>query len=210
MDRYKETFETWDKVASLYEERFMDLDLYDQTYDLICSSVRDKNAKILEIGCGPGNITKYLLNKRPDFEIFGIDISPNMIKLAKKNNPTAKFKVMDSREISMLKTKYNVIICGFCLPYLSENDCEKLILDFAQRVNGDGLVYISFMEGNANQSGFQASSTGDRVYFYYHELKKLNAQLHSNGFEALKTFKVPYTRADLTKEIHTIVIAKKS
>jgi trans-aconitate methyltransferase len=89
VDRYKETFDTWNKVARLYQEKFMDLDLYDDTYDTFCDEVNIENATILEIGCGPGNITKYILNKRPDFIIDGIDISPNMIELAKTNNPTA-------------------------------------------------------------------------------------------------------------------------
>ena len=83
VDTYKETFDTWNKVAKLYQEKFMDLDLYDDTYDTFCAELPIENATILEIGCGPGNITKYLLNKRPDFRIEGIDISPNMIELAK-------------------------------------------------------------------------------------------------------------------------------
>ncbi len=118
MDRYKETFETWNKIASIYQDRFMDLDLYNDTYDYICNSVTKPNAKLLEIGCGPGNITKYLLTQRPDFDILGIDIAPNMIELAKKNNPSANFVVMDSRQINSLDKKYDGIIVGFCLPYL--------------------------------------------------------------------------------------------
>ena len=64
----------------------MDLDLYDDTYDTFCEEVNIENATILEIGCGPGNITKYLLNKRPDFRIEGVDVSPNMILLAVANS----------------------------------------------------------------------------------------------------------------------------
>ena len=45
----------------------MDLDLYDDTYDTFCGEVNIENAAILEIGGGPGNITKYLINKRSDF-----------------------------------------------------------------------------------------------------------------------------------------------
>ena len=86
MDTYKETFVTWNKVAKLYQDKFMDLDLYNDTYDTFCDQVNIRNATILDIGCGPGKITKYLLNKRPDFRIEGIDISPNMIELAKKND----------------------------------------------------------------------------------------------------------------------------
>ena len=97
MDRYKETYETWNKVASLYQDKFMDLDLYNSTYDYICETIPKEKARLLDVGCGPGNITRYLLSKRPDFDIFGIDIAPNMVALAKKNNPSAGFAIMDSR-----------------------------------------------------------------------------------------------------------------
>lgn len=207
MDPYKETFETWNKVASLYQEKFMDLDLYNDTYDAICTSIKKDNATLLEIGCGPGNITKYLLSKRPDYDILGIDIAPNMVELAQKNNPAAKFAVMDSRHIDELKTKFDGIIAGFCLPYLSQTDCRKLVSDCCHLLNEGGLLYISFVEGNPGKSGFQVSSTGNRVYFNFHNLHELENILVENNFEDLKVFKVEYNRSE--PETHTIITARK-
>ena len=208
-NRYSETFKTWNKVALLYQEKFMDLDLYNETYDFICSSLNKPNSKILEIGCGPGNITKYILSKRPDLDIFGIDIAPNMIDLAKINNPNANFAIMDSREISKMETKYDGIICGFCLPYLSQTDAENLIFDAKNLLVNNGLIYISFVEGDPNKSDFQIGSSGDRSYFYYHTLDKLKTQLLDNSFEYLKTFTVEYVKSETEIDIHTILTAKK-
>ncbi len=209
MDRYKETFETWNKVASRYRDMFMDLDLYNDTYDFICDSISKDNAKILEIGCGPGNITKYLLSERPDFDIFGIDIAPNMIELAKNNNPTANFAIMDSGQIDEIKTKYDAIVCGFCLPYLSQTDSRKLITDCYNLLNENGLIYISFVEGDPIKSDFQIGSSGDRIYFYFHNLDDLKTQLIENRFGELKTFKVEYKKTETQIDIHTILTAKK-
>lgn len=209
MDNYKETFETWNKVALLYQSRFMDLDLYNDSYDFMCNSITHNYAKILEIGCGPGNITKYLLSKRPDFEVFGIDIAPNMITLAKKNNPAAKFAVLDSRNLDKINTKYHGIVCGFCLPYLSQTDCKKLISDCYNLLNKEGLLYISFVEDLPNKSGFQVTATGDRVYFNYFTLNDLSTQLVENKFGILKVFDVAFERSEIEKEMHKILIAKK-
>jgi len=209
MDRYKETFETWNKVASLYQDKFMDLDLYNDTYDFICNSIAKDNAKVLEIGCGPGNITKYLLSKRPDFDIFGIDIAPNMIELAKKNNPTASFAIMDSRQISDLNTKYDGIVCGFCLPYLSQPDSKKFISDCYNLLNENGHLYLSFVEGDPNKSDFQVGSSGDRTYFYFYNLDDLTEQLKKNNFEQIKVFKVDYKKAENEYDTHTILTAKR-
>ncbi len=187
----------------------MGLKLYNDTYDLICNVVIKNKATILEIGCGSGNITRYLLSKRPDFNIFGIDISPNMIELAKINNPKANFAVMDSRNISEIETKYDAIVCGFCLPYLSETDSQKLIFEANYLLNDSGFLYLSFVEGDPNKSGFQAGSTGNRSYFYYHNLDQLKAQLLQNSFEDLKIFKVEYKKSEKEQDIHTIITAKK-
>ena len=209
MDRYKETFQTWNKVASLYQEKFMDLDLYNETYDIICNSISSDKTKILEIGCGPGNITKYLLTKRPDFDIHGIDIAPNMIELAQRNNPTASFVVMDIRDISQIKVKYDSIVCGFCLPYLSQTDISKLISDCYNLLNDEGLIYISFVEGDPSESDFQVGSSGDRTYFYYHKLDTIKKHLTENQFKEQKIYNVEYKKSEKEKDIYTILIARK-
>ncbi|WP_410221002.1 class I SAM-dependent DNA methyltransferase [Pedobacter sp.] len=210
MDKYQETFDTWNKVATLYEDKFMDLDLYNESYDLICSSISQKNAKLLEIGCGPGNITKYLLSKRPDFDIFGIDIAPNMVQLAKKNNPTANFAVMDSRQISKIETKYSGIVCGFCLPYLSHTDVVKLIADCYELLNNKGLLYLSFVKGNPNKSGYQTGRNGNRIYFYFHRLTELTQQLTAHKFQDIQILNVEFKKSGIETDTHTILIATKS
>jgi cyclopropane fatty-acyl-phospholipid synthase-like methyltransferase len=208
MDRYKETFETWNKLATLYQDKFMDLDLYDATYDYVCQTITKPNAKLLEIGCGPGNITKYLLSKRPDFAILGIDIAKNMIELAQQNNPTASFAVMDCRAIHTLEKGYDGIVGGFCLPYLSQAESSELIATSYNLLNENGLLYLSFVEGNPEDSDFK-TGIGGRVYFYYHDLEVLTSQLLNLKFKNIKTFKVKYKTSETTFDIHTIVTTIK-
>lgn len=209
MDSYKETFETWNNVAAVYQDKFMDLDLYNGTYDYICNSVTKPNAKLLEIGCGPGNITRYLLSKRPDFDILGIDIAPNMIEFAKKNNPAAEFIVMDTRKISSLTARYDGIVGGFCLPYLSLAESKELITNSYDLLNENGLIYLSFVEGDPAESGFKTGS-GGRVLFHFHTLEGLKKQLIEAKFGELQIFKVKYKTSETTFDVHTIVTAKKN
>lgn len=209
MDHYAETFETWNKLAQQYQDKFMHLTLYNETYDYICRAIQEPKARVLELGCGPGNITQYLLTKQPDWEILGLDISPNMINLARRNNPTAKFEVMDVRDISSLKAQYDGIVCGFCMPYLAPEDGHKLVLDCANLLNDQGILYLSFVEGDSANDTYQVGSTGDRVYFHFYTLENLRQQLTQNHFEELTTLRVPYTNSKSESETHTIVVAKK-
>jgi len=142
----------FDKCVSLYQDKFMDVSLYHSGFDLFCNSIKKQNAEILELACGRGNITKYLLDKRPDFKILGTDLAPNMLALAKKNNPTAEFQLLDSREILKLNKTYDAIMCGFCLPYLTKEEAIQLMEDAAKILNANGVIYISTMEDDYSKS----------------------------------------------------------
>jgi len=207
MDKYKITFETWNKIADLYQEKFMDLDIYNKSYHFFCEQIKS-NANILEIGCGPGNITKHLLSINPDFQIHAIDIAPNMIQLAQKNNPTANFEIMDARDIHQINKKFDAIICGFCLPYLSKEDAVELIKDSATLLNEAGIFYFSFIEDDYQKSGFEQGSTGDKAYVYYHQKEFLLKQLQENKFNILKTFQIDYPTKD-GDQSHLIIVCKK-
>ena len=209
MDSYKITFHTWDKVAGIYQDKFMDLDLYNDTYDTFCKLVSKQNARIFEIGCGPGNITRYLLAKRPDLKIDAIDIAPNMIELAKENNPAAHFEVMDCRNIGSLTARYDGIMCGFCLPYLSKQDCAQLIHDSANLLNDGGILYLSAIEDDYERSGYEANSAGDKMYIYYHQENFLQESLKTNNFELVELIRKAYSKADGTSSSHMIFIARK-
>jgi len=174
-----------------------------------CELLDNVNPRILELGCGPGNIAKYILSKRPDFNIQGIDIAPNMIELARKNNPSANFKVMDGRQINKLKSKFDAVICGFYLPYLSKSDCSNLIRYCNNLLYDKGILYISFVDGDYINSGYQTGNSGDMTYFYYHSLDNLKKELTKNNFNIINLTNKNYNKEDRTAEIHTILIAKK-
>ncbi len=209
MDAQQKSIKTWDKIAKLYQDTFMSLDLYNDTYDVFSGLINKPNAKILEIGCGPGNITKYLLNKNPQYQIKAIDVSPIMVELAKNNNPAAECMVMDCRNIGSLHETFDAIICGFSIPYLSKSDCLKLISDSRKLLYPSGILYLSFVEGAYENSGYQTGSTGDKLYFYYHDLETISHSLDLNSFKREKIIHKKHVKNDKTEEKHTIILSKK-
>lgn len=192
------TNQTYNDAAKQYEDSFMAVTLYNNSFDIFCDLIQNKNAKILEIACGPGNITKYLLSKQPDYEILGIDMAPNMIELAAKNNPSAQFKVMDCRNISSLNIKFDAVINSFCMPYLSKEECALIIKDSSNLLNKGGYLYVSTMEGKDSESGFEVASFDrtKKVYINYHQKDFLTKCFVDNNFEIIEFFEVKSPKPD--------------
>lgn len=184
--------DVFDLRADQYESKFMDVALYHATLDLFCNAIAKKDPAILELACGPGNITKYLLSKRPDFRLLGTDLSPNMLALARKNNPSATFALQDCREINRMEFEFDGIMCGFGLPYLSKEEAVKLIADAAHLLLPGGILYLSTMEGDYGTSGIQTSNSGDTLYMHFHEATYLQQALKDNGFSIVDARRIEY------------------
>ena len=184
MDKTQIAIGIFDKLATGYQDKFMDVSLYGDSFDFFLSRL-NQTASILELAYGPGNITKHLLDKRPDLKILGTDLSPNMLRLAKNNNPTAEFKLMDCRALDSLNETYDAIMCGFCLPYLSKEDSIQLIADSVKVLDSKGSIYISTMEDDYSNSKFEKGSSGDEIFMHYHEESYLTKALTDNGFKVL-------------------------
>lgn len=208
MDKYQITVNTFNKFAVQYQDKYMDFDLYLDTYDTFCELVTTPQAKVFEIGCGPGNITKYLLNKRSDFQVHGIDLAPNMVTLAKHNNPEATFEVMDGRHIGSITDKYDAVMCGFCAPYLAQEDMIELFANIRSILNTQGILYLSAMEDSEDCSGFQTSPDGDQIYIHYHQFDDIKPILEQSGFEILKLQRKDFPALDGTTTTDMFIYAK--
>lgn len=185
MDHTKIAVGLFNKLANTYQDRFMDVSLYHDSFNIFCQNIKKQNAAVLELACGPGNITKYLIEKRPDLKITGTDLAPNMIELAKINNPTAAFSLLDFREIKSLNKRFDAIMCGFGLPYLSKNEAIRFIADSVHVLNPGGILYLSTMEDDNSKSRFQKGSSGDKIFMNYHEAGYLTEALEDNGFKII-------------------------
>lgn len=192
MDHSKNAKLIFNKYAESYQEKYMDVSLYAEVLDLFLELIQKKNAEVLDIGCGPGNIIKYLLDKKPGLKITGIDISENMLHLAQVNNPNAKFKLMDCRRLEKLDQKFDAVICSFSLPYLSKKEAFNLIKDIAHLLRKESIAYISTMEGSYERSGLVGSSEGskEQLQTFYHESDYLLGFCIENDLKVLQSVEV--------------------
>lgn len=207
MEKYKKTIATWDTLAELYEDKFMELKLYDKTYDAFLKRLK-VNAQVLEIGCGPGNITRYMMRSRPDLRWTGTDVSPAMVERAASNNPGAVFEVMDARALCQVSKKVDAIVNGFCIPYMEQKDVKSLLEESKRVLNPRGYMYLSALNGDYSDSDWQRGSSGREAFVHYYSYDVLVSMLNESGFRLVSYQEVTYELPQKT-DIHHVFIVQK-
>lgn len=105
MDRIAPKRNKWIRLNRYY---------YNDLLRLLRYSIPEKSS-VIEIGCGSG----YLLNKLKPSKGMGIDISTEMIGVAKTNCPELEFYVMDAENISLENT-FDYVVISDTLGYLED------------------------------------------------------------------------------------------
>ena len=82
------------KNAKVYAKKFSDQSAFAKSIQLFCEHLKSTPI-ILELGCGPGNLSAYILEKVNPASYTGIDVASEMIDLFQKRFPNHKGLVRD-------------------------------------------------------------------------------------------------------------------
>jgi SAM-dependent methyltransferase len=188
----------------------MDLSLYKDSFHYLLENL-PMNAEVFELGCGPGNVIKFLHAQRPDLKFIGIDLAPDMIKAAQKENPEQKFYILDIRDIEIIANSFDGIIAAFSIPYLLQPDLEKLLRNCRKLLNKGGLLYLSCMEGAENSSGTEKTSFSGAfvMYISYYTRQHIKDMLEKHGFELLEFSTQDYPEQDGSVTTDMFFVCKK-
>jgi ubiquinone/menaquinone biosynthesis C-methylase UbiE len=148
-DRTENIRENYDRVADEYARRmFHELDgkPFDREQLMRFASSVDGLGAVCDIGCGPGHVARFLRDAGTD--VFGLDLSPQMIAQARQLSPDIEF-----RQGNMLALDLeDGTLAGITAFYAIVNiPAESLPLAFAEMhrvLKPEGLLLISFHIGD--------------------------------------------------------------
>ena len=133
--------------ADFYDEMMAYVD-YDRWVKLINDRIGNtiNGKKIMEIGCGTGEISKRLADC--GYEVCGIDISEEMLKIAGTKYPNLNIKKEDMRTIK-IESEFDAIVCVFdALNYLQNFEELKLSFENIKRaLKPNGFFYLIYSTG---------------------------------------------------------------
>ena len=87
--------------------------MYQPAYKKLVERLAPQHGNLLDVGCGPGWLSIHAARGRPDLDCVGIDTSPRMLELARRNSQgqlNCSFRQMDAAEIQFAEATFEAVI----------------------------------------------------------------------------------------------------
>lgn len=112
-------------------------ELYDSEKIFIKDALKN-GGSVLDIGCAAGGFSKIVREYNKNIEYTGVDISPQMISLAKKRFPNDKFYLCSGEKLDFPDNSFDTCIC-FGVLHMTER--WKELLSEAWRICRGTLLF---------------------------------------------------------------------
>lgn len=153
----------YDKSPSGYNPR--------KNYKLIIEKINlNKNYSLLDVGCGTGEILNIIAEKYKKVNLYGIDISPKMIKIAKTKSHAKKINYIcgDSEKLPYDDNSFDIVITSESFHHYPNP--QKVLNEFKRVIKKNGKLilcdmYRPIIIRNFMNFMFKFTRTGDiRIY----------------------------------------------
>ncbi len=163
LDIIKLNKKAWDSAAKTYNQEFHGK--LHTLFNFFCSKL-PKEGGVLDLGSGTGiPYAKLLIDK--GFNVIGIDVSAEMIKIARKNVPNAKFEEMSMTNLNY-KEKFDGIFSSYSMLLLNPQLFKETAKRIVQALKKGGFFYLSlngpWIEGADLDNDVIVEIMGEKMY----------------------------------------------
>ncbi len=126
-----------------YYHGFMKL-VFGKRYQKIADLIQlQPGDKVLDVGCGPGEILRLLCLKYPDHEFTGLDMDPEILAIARKNLPSAVNLTQGSADaLPFLAGQFEVITSSLMIHHLTPEQKQKMMWEVYRVLKPGGRFYL--------------------------------------------------------------------
>ena len=157
---------TADKYAAgMLQE--MDKSLYGKRFSRLLSNSRE--GTVIDVGCGSGDCLALMQKLTPGARLrfLGVDPCPEMLAIAKKRAPEARFLLQGAEELLPPEADVRAILCYFVIHHLSEATFAAVLAHWHQILAPGGRILIGFWHGKQGEKMEYPGQWASLVAQYY-------------------------------------------
>ena len=102
----------------------------------------EKATRILDVACGTGRTLHQLLRSHPSLKVWGIDLSPAYVKVAKQRAPEATVAVENAEHLPFADGAFDVVTSVYLFHELPRNARRNVVREMVRVLRPGGLLVI--------------------------------------------------------------------
>jgi SAM-dependent methyltransferase len=111
--------------------------------DRIRSGELPEYARVLDVGCATGALIAYLATMFPSFSFVGIDISDELIEIAREKVPNATFEVGSGLSLGTSHSRaYDLVLSVGVIGIFDYEEAQESLNKLIDCARPNGLVYV--------------------------------------------------------------------
>ncbi|MGY4098212.1 class I SAM-dependent methyltransferase [Nocardia sp. R16R-3T] len=107
------------------------------------------DGRVADLGCGEGRITAYLA--KLGLDIFGIDLSPRLLELARAQYPTLEFEEGSLEYLDTGDAALAGILVWYSIIHLPPQRMPAVLAEFHRALEPGGHALLAFFQASAAQ-----------------------------------------------------------
>jgi len=134
----------YDAVAEDYTAAFADdLDRLPVDRSVLDASLEglDRGGLSLDLGCGPGQVARYLADRGRD--VIGLDTSAHMVRIAATRTDRARFICGDIRSLPFRSRCCGAVVAFYTIQHLPRSDLESALDEMHRVLTVDGHLVVA-------------------------------------------------------------------
>ncbi len=104
---------------------------------------------VADLGCGPGQVTAYLAARGAD--VFGVDLSPGMVSVARERYPGLRFVVGAMAELAIDDGALGGIVAWWSIVHTPPEALKAVFAEFRRVLKPGGRVIVGFHTGDGHR-----------------------------------------------------------
>jgi SAM-dependent methyltransferase len=181
-----ETRSSYDTDAPAYAEKVRGL-LEGRPYlraslTLFADLVRDAGGgPVADVGCGPGYVTDYLHDAGLD--VFGIDLSPEMVAIARRDYPQLRFEVGTMTDLDLPDDSVVGLVAFWSVIHVPDHAVPGVFEQFRRVLRPRGALLVGFHVGDETRHTSEGYSGRPlNVESHHRRPSELRGWLRDAGF----------------------------
>ncbi len=144
---------------------------------------------VLELGCGTGKNTGWLLRKAE--QLIGLDFSQEMLNIAKEKNTDIRaiFKRADLNQEWEIENQFaDLVTSSLTLEHI--DDLNHIFNQANQKLKNGGIFFISelhpFKQYSGSKAKYETENGTQELEVYIHHISEYIDDAKNNGFELME------------------------